>query len=138
MALEFEIVAERSDARLSYAHAALRMLVLTSALVLGVLLDLVADLGVGARGFHTAASAAYVVGVAGPLVELARASWRTPDRRTLWDRAAGSRVRYRVAGGGGGAGGAGTRGGAAITAKAAQVVAAGGRASAASPAARAA
>ena len=59
----------------------------------------------------TLGSIAVLGGVALAVGELARAAWRTPDRRTLWDRLAGSRVRYR-----------GGRGGAAITVNAAHVV----------------
>ena len=118
--LELEIVDERDGSRLSYQRAATRMLVMTAGLILGVLIGLFA----GSTGpLHTVAAAAAIVGVVVLPLELARATWRSPDRRTFWDRAARSRVRYRV-------GGAGTRGGAAMTVNAAQVVASGARGSA--------
>ena len=37
-------------------------------------------------------------GVAYPLLELARGALTTADARALWDRAAGTRVRYRLRG----------------------------------------
>ena len=129
--LELEIVADRDGRRLSYQQAATRALVMMAGIILAALLEAASRIGPGGRVLAIAAQLAAVAGVVGPLLELARATWRTADRRTLWDRAAGSRVRYRV-------GGSASRGGAAMTVNAAQVVAAGGRASAASPAARAA
>jgi uncharacterized RDD family membrane protein YckC len=127
--LELEIVDARDGGRLRYPRAAARMLTLTAGLIAGGLLEAAASIGPAAGALGTASTICYIAGAAAPFVELARATWRTPDHRTLWDRAAGSRVRYRVGG---------SRGGAAITVNAAQVVASGGSAPAGNAAARAA
>ena len=127
--LELEIVADRGDRRLPYQRAAVRMFAVTAGLVASVVCETAARIGLSPAAPKLAGDAFGVVGVLAPGLELARASWRTPDRRTLWDRAARSRVRYRVGG---------NRGGAAITVNAAHVVEAGGEASAGKAAARAA
>lgn len=126
--LELEIVDERDGSRLSYQRAATRMLVMTAAVTLGVLIGLFAD---STGPLHAVAAGAAILGIVALPLELARATWRSPDRRTFWDRAARSRVRYR-------GGGAGTRGGAAMTVNAAQVVATTGRGSRRPTSARAA
>ena len=97
------------------------MLVMTAAVTLGVLIGLFAD---STGPLHAVAAGAAILGIVALPLELARATWRSPDRRTFWDRAARSRVRYR----GGGAG----------TVNAAQVVATTGRGSRRPTSARAA
>ena len=97
--LELEIVDERTGARLSYQRAATRNLVLLAGVWASMLLETVAALGLFARAFEVISLVVGLLGVAAPVAELARVSWRTPDRRTYWDRAARSRVRYRVPGG---------------------------------------
>ena len=89
--------------------ASLRYLTMLGPLFLGIILQGFAQ-RTEAPALDYLASGLTVLGVLYPLVDLARAALTTADACTLWDRAAGTRVRYRVRGtvviNGGGPGGA--------------------------------
>ncbi len=95
--LELEIVDHATSRRPTVMAALTRGLVQYGLLALGAGLDAIG---------HTAeisllgmiAKACVIGGLAYPAVDLARVSWRSLDKRTLWDRAAGTRVQYRRGG----------------------------------------
>ncbi|HVK72538.1 MAG TPA: protein kinase [Kofleriaceae bacterium] len=92
--LDLEIVDHASLRRPRWRRAMVRTLVEGGLVFAGIGLDEVADLrDVG--WLETAAGGLIVAGVGLALLELARVALRTIDKRTLWDRAAGTQVRYR-------------------------------------------
>ena len=95
--LDLEIVDHETGRRPRLRAAMLRGVVQGGPLVLGFALDWLSEqvsstpLSV-IRGVLIAGGFAYGFG------ELARVSWRTLDKRALWDRVAGTQVRYRLSG----------------------------------------
>ncbi|MBL8622383.1 MAG: protein kinase [Myxococcales bacterium] len=85
--------------RATFVQGALRYLTMTGPLMLGLAIEGWADLA-DSEPTRWVAGALTVLGVAYPLIELARVALTTADARTLWDRAAGTRVRYRLRGSG--------------------------------------
>ena len=95
---ETEVVPLRGD-RTTFFQGALRYLTMTGPLMLGLAIEGWADLA-DSEPTRWVAGAVTVLGVVYPLIELARVALTTVDARTLWDRAAGTRVRYRLRGSG--------------------------------------
>jgi len=91
---DLEVVSVATGRPPTLRRAALRWILEYGVTAVGFLLanggrggDLGAAIGLGLAG----------VGSAFAIAEAARASWREPDKRTLWDRAGGTVVRYRRA-----------------------------------------
>ncbi|MBK9031187.1 MAG: protein kinase [Myxococcales bacterium] len=84
-------------ARTGFLTAALRYLVMLGPMMAGMAIDRFGDV-LESRLLGFVGGAVTFVGFAYPLVELARVALTTADAATLWDRAARTRVRYRVRG----------------------------------------
>ena len=93
---ETEVVPLHGE-RTTFFQGAVRYLTMCGPLMVGLVIDAWADLA-DAETLRWVAGATTVVGVAYPLLELARVALTTADARALWDRAAGTRVRYRLRG----------------------------------------
>ncbi len=93
---ETEVVPLHAE-RTTYMQGALRCLTMCGPLMLGLALKAWAEL-TDSTPLHWVAGALTLGGVAYPLIELARVALTTADARTLWDRVAGTRVRYRLRG----------------------------------------
>jgi uncharacterized RDD family membrane protein YckC len=93
--LDLEVVAVPGLRRPSLAQGALRHAAEYGPLTAAVLLGMIAT-ATGNGPLDTISSAVGIAGVVWGFGELTRATLLTPDKRTLWDRAAGTMVRYRA------------------------------------------
>jgi Protein kinase domain/RDD family len=92
---DLAIVPAVGDGRLGFFRTALRSIVMTGPMFVGTALD---DLGeaLDSTLVRHIGVAVTIVGIAYPAIELARVALTTADARTLWDRVAGTRVRYKA------------------------------------------
>lgn len=95
---ETEVVPLHAD-RVTFFQGATRYLTMVGPMAIGLALTAWAEL-IDADWLHYLGGGVTVLGVVYPLLELARVALTTADARALWDRVAGTRVRYRVRGSG--------------------------------------
>lgn len=95
--LDLEIVPDRVDGKPSLGSAVVRTFVELGPLALGMAIE--ANVSSSSPWpLEYVSGALIAIGVLYPPIVLAHAAWMSSDARTLWDRAAHTRVRYRVRG----------------------------------------
>ena len=92
--LDLEVIQDRGHRRVPYLHAAFRFAAQFGPLVLGAGLS---DLGslIGVEALRLTGIGIAIAGLAYVALEVLRTATRSVDKRTLWDRAAGTRTCYR-------------------------------------------
>ncbi|MCB9563132.1 MAG: RDD family protein [Kofleriaceae bacterium] len=92
--LELEVVSVAGRRHPSWGRAVLRFAVEYGPMMATVIVQGIRDV-VGGWPLGLVAGVMPILAVSWGLGEMLRAAWRSPDKRTLWDRAGGTMVRYR-------------------------------------------